>query len=71
MLWLREDDAGQSLWLSRRSVDLASEYERIQVAKVLHCWTMVVGAEWDYEEFQAMIMFRLTAFPKVKIDLDI
>lgn len=34
VLWLREDDAGQSLWLSRRGVDLASEYERIQVAKV-------------------------------------
>ena len=32
-LWLREDDAGQTLWLSRRSPDLATEYERIEVAK--------------------------------------
>lgn len=32
-LWLREDEAGaQSLWLSRRSPDLATEYERIEVA---------------------------------------
>ncbi|MCD9007616.1 glycoside hydrolase [Luteimonas sp. XNQY3] len=33
-LWLREDAAGaQSLWLSRCSPDLASEYERIEVAR--------------------------------------
>jgi len=32
-LWLRENAAGaQSLWLSRRSPDLATEYERIEVA---------------------------------------
>lgn len=35
ILWLREDaQAGQSLWLSRRSPDLATEYQRIEVAKV-------------------------------------
>lgn len=33
-LWLREDAGTQSLWLSRRSPDLATEYERLQVATV-------------------------------------
>ncbi|CAN5648802.1 hypothetical protein BH23PSE2_BH23PSE2_10250 [soil metagenome] len=33
-LWLRETDAGQSLWLSRRSADLATEHERIELAKL-------------------------------------
>jgi len=33
VLWQREDGGGQSLWLSRRSPDLATEYERIEVAK--------------------------------------
>ena len=32
VLWLREDEAGQSLWLSRRSPDLATEHQRLQVA---------------------------------------
>ncbi|MBB6600496.1 hypothetical protein [Luteimonas sp. MC1825] len=34
LLWLREDGDGQSLWLSRRSPDLATEYQRLQVARV-------------------------------------
>ena len=33
ILWQREEDGGQSLWLSRRSPDLASEYERIEVGR--------------------------------------
>jgi hypothetical protein len=33
-LWLREDAEGQSIWLSRRSADLATEHERIRVASV-------------------------------------
>jgi hypothetical protein len=33
-LWLREDASGQSLWLSRRSADLATEHQRIEVAKL-------------------------------------
>jgi hypothetical protein len=33
-LWLREDSNGQSLWLSRRSADLATEHQRIEVAKL-------------------------------------
>lgn len=32
LLWLREDGSGQSLWLSRRSPDLATEHQRLQVA---------------------------------------
>lgn len=31
-LWLREDGDGQSLWLSRRTLDLATEHQRIKVA---------------------------------------
>ena len=34
-VWLREDGAGaQSLWLSRRSADLATEYERVELARL-------------------------------------
>jgi hypothetical protein len=33
-LWLREEAGGQSLWLSRRSADLATEHERIELAKL-------------------------------------
>ena len=32
ILWIRQDAGGQSLWLSRRSTDLATEYQRLQVA---------------------------------------
>jgi len=32
ILWQREEGGRQSLWLSRRSPDLATEYERIEVA---------------------------------------
>ncbi len=34
ILWLREEGERQSLWLSRRSLDLATEHERIEVSKV-------------------------------------
>ena len=34
ILWLREDGDGQSLWLSRRSPDLATEYQRLEVARL-------------------------------------
>ena len=65
---------------ARTSAEITVEYDlednrlaehTYQIARQLHCWTMVLGVGWDNEEFQAMIMFRLTAFPKVKIDLDI
>ncbi|WP_101926106.1 MULTISPECIES: sialidase family protein [Luteimonas] len=31
-LWLREEGGAQTLWLSRRSADLATEYERVEIA---------------------------------------
>ena len=34
MLWVREGKDGQSLWLSRRSPDLAEEMQRMEVAKL-------------------------------------
>ncbi|MEO5565322.1 MAG: sialidase family protein [Luteimonas sp.] len=34
ILWLSEDRGGQTLWLSRRSPDLAREFQRIEVAKL-------------------------------------
>lgn len=34
VLWMREDGDGQSLWLSRRSPDLAIEHQRIEVARL-------------------------------------
>ncbi len=34
VLWIREDAGGQSLWLSRRTPDLARELQRIEVAKL-------------------------------------
>lgn len=33
VLWQREERGSQSLWLSRRSVDLATEHERIELAQ--------------------------------------
>ncbi|MFA6929177.1 MAG: LPS assembly protein LptD [Lentisphaeria bacterium] len=65
---------------SRTSAEVHVEYDfeehrlaehSYRISRQLHCWTMVLGVGWDYNEFQAMIMFRLTAFPNVKIDLDI
>lgn len=34
ILWIREEAAGQSLWLSRRTPDLKREYQRLEVAKL-------------------------------------
>jgi len=34
VLWMREQGGRQSLWLSRRSHDLAREYERLELAQV-------------------------------------
>jgi hypothetical protein len=33
-LWIREDASGQTLWLSRRTPDLAKELQRIEVSKL-------------------------------------
>ena len=34
VLWVREEGGRQSLWLSRRSHDLATEHERLELAKI-------------------------------------
>ncbi len=34
VLWLREEAGRQSLWLSRRSPDLATEHERLELTKI-------------------------------------
>lgn len=62
------------------SLEINAEYdfERNRLAehsyyltRRLHCWTLVAGVEWDYGDFAAMVMLRLTAFPNVKLDLNI
>ncbi len=39
------------------------------LTRVLHCWLMQLGVGWDNDKFKAMVLFRLTAFPNIKIDL--
>src|SRR5688500_12075610 len=34
VLWLREDDAGQSLWLARYAPDLSKQLEKVEVARL-------------------------------------
>jgi hypothetical protein len=34
VLWLREDDAGQSLWLARYAPDLSKQIEKVEVARL-------------------------------------
>ncbi len=41
------------------------------LTRQMHCWTLVAGVGWEYGDFAAMIMLRLTAFPNVKLDLNI
>ncbi|MBR4675581.1 MAG: LPS-assembly protein LptD [Victivallales bacterium] len=61
------------------SLEVSAEYDfeksrlsehRYVLRRQLHCWTMAVGVGWDNNDFEAMIMFQLTAFPKIKIDLN-
>lgn len=42
-----------------------------ELHRQLHCWVMALGFGWDNGDFKAMIMFHLTAFPKVKLDLNL
>ena len=37
----------------------------------LHCWTFVGGFGWDYNDFEVVLMLRLTAFPNVKLGVNI
>ena len=64
----------------RTSFEIEAEYDFDEhrlaehyyyLTRQLHCWTMVAGCGWDYGDFEFIIMMRLTAFPKVKIDLNI
>ncbi len=62
------------------SVEIYHEYDferhcvaehSYELTKRLHCWTVVAGVGWDYGDFRATVMLRLTAFPQVKIDMNI
>lgn len=64
---------------AKTQLDINAEYDlekhrlsehTYELSRQLHCWTMVLGVGWDNHDFQVMLMFRLTAFPKVKVDLD-
>ena len=37
----------------------------------LHCWMASFGIGWDNSDFEVMLMFSLTAFPKVKLDFNL
>ena len=61
------------------SLEISAEYDfeknrlsehRYLLRRQLHCWTMALGFGWENSEFEAMILFQLTAFPKIKIDLN-
>ena len=41
------------------------------LTRQLHCWTFVGGFGWDYNDFEIMLMLRLTAFPNVKLGVNI
>lgn len=65
---------------SKTSLEIAAEYDfeqstlsehRYLLNRQLHCWLMTVGVGWDNGDFEALVMFRLAAFPKVKIDLNL
>ena len=42
-----------------------------ELRRQLHCWRMALGAGWDNGSFQITVMFQLTAFPNVKIDMNL
>lgn len=61
------------------SIQISAEYDFEQnklsehkyfLKRQLHCWIMGLGFGWDNDEFEALIMFQLTAFPKIKLDLN-
>jgi len=39
------------------------------IYRVLHCWTMGIGVGWDNSDFEAMLLFRLTAYPNIRIHM--
>ena len=65
---------------SRTSFEIHAEYDfehdrmvehTYTLTRQLHCWTFVGGFGWDYNDFEIMLMLRLTAFPNVKLGVNI
>ena len=65
---------------SLTSLEIHAEYDfeksrmaehHYYITRDLHCWTLVTGFGWDYNDFEFLILLRLTAFPNVKIDINI
>ena len=65
---------------SRTSLEIHGEYDfernhtvehRYTLTHQMHCWTFVGGFGWDYNDFEIMLMLRLTAFPNVKLGVNI
>ena len=65
---------------SRTSLEIHGEYDfehnrtvehSYTLTHQMHCWTFVGGFGWDYNDFEIMLMFRLTAFPNVKLGVNI
>ena len=65
---------------SRTSLEIHGEYDfeynhtvehTYTLTHQLHCWTFVGGFGWDYNDFEVMLMLRLTAFPNVKLGVNI
>ena len=62
------------------SLEVGAEYDfeknnleehHYYLTRQLHCWTLVGGVGWDDHDFQVMILLRLTAFPNLKLDLNL
>ena len=65
---------------SRTSLEIYGEYDferhntvahTYTLTRQMHCWTLVGGFGWDYKDFEVILMLRLTAFPNVKIKMNI
>lgn len=65
---------------SKTSFEFEAEYDfdestlsehRYILNRRLHCWDVAFGVGWDNGEFEAMVLFRLVAFPKIKVDLNL
>lgn len=62
------------------SLEVTAEYDfensriaehHYYLTRKLHCWTVMAGCGWDYNDFEVLLLLRLNAFPKVKLDLNI
>ena len=61
------------------SLEIEAEYDfdksrlsehRYILRRRLHCWDVGAGVGWDNSDFEVMLMARLVAFPKVRINVD-